>query len=67
MFAVLRDTIRIYTMRFEWDESKNEANQQKHGVTFEFAALVFDDPNCLITLERIDDVTGQRMLQASWL
>jgi uncharacterized protein len=31
-------------MKFEWDESKNRANQQKHGVSFEDARTVFDDP-----------------------
>lgn len=31
-------------MRFVWDEKKNELNLAKHGVSFELAALVFDDP-----------------------
>src|ERR1700675_3079080 len=31
-------------MRFEWDERKNRANRRKHGVAFETAAMVFDDP-----------------------
>lgn len=30
--------------RFEWDESKNLANLKKHGVSFEDASVVFDDP-----------------------
>lgn len=30
-------------MRFEWDESKNLANQKKHGVSFEEASEVFGD------------------------
>lgn len=29
---------------FEWDEDKAEANRKKHGVTFEEAATVFQDP-----------------------
>lgn len=32
-------------LRFEWDESKNERNRQKHGIWFEEAQTVFDDPN----------------------
>ena len=28
---------------FEWDEEKSNANQRKHGVTFEEASLVFLD------------------------
>jgi uncharacterized DUF497 family protein len=31
-------------MRFEWDASKNRQNLRKHGVRFETAVLVFDDP-----------------------
>ncbi len=31
-------------MQFEWDETKNKLNQQKHGVAFEDAKEIFDDP-----------------------
>jgi len=31
-------------MEFEWDESKAAANLANHGVSFEEAATVFDDP-----------------------
>lgn len=31
-------------MEFEWDEGKNAANFQKHGVSFPEAATVFGDP-----------------------
>jgi uncharacterized DUF497 family protein len=31
-------------MEFEWDEEKNSANIQKHGVSFEEAVTVFGDP-----------------------
>jgi len=31
-------------MLFEWDEAKNAGNKQKHGVSFELASLVFQDP-----------------------
>ena len=30
---------------FEWDEDKANYNKRKHGISFETAALVFDDPN----------------------
>ena len=40
---------------FEWDENKNKANQVKHGVSFETAVLVFEDPNRLMFIERIED------------
>jgi uncharacterized DUF497 family protein len=29
---------------FRWDESKAAENQRKHGVSFEEAVTVFDDP-----------------------
>lgn len=31
-------------MVFEWDPTKAAANLKKHGVSFEEAATVFDDP-----------------------
>ena len=31
-------------MRWTWDLEKNEANRQAHGISFETAMLVFDDP-----------------------
>ncbi len=35
-------------MEFEWDVAKAAANRRKHGVSFEEAATVFDDPNVLV-------------------
>ena len=32
-------------MRFEWDEDKNSINKEKHKISFETAAHVFDDPH----------------------
>jgi hypothetical protein len=32
-------------VKFEWDPQKNQVNLRRHGVSFETAALVFDDPN----------------------
>jgi uncharacterized DUF497 family protein len=31
-------------MGFEWDDEKNKANINKHGVSFETAARIFDGP-----------------------
>lgn len=31
-------------MRFEWDIRKNQSNRAKHGVRFDVAELVFQDP-----------------------
>ena len=32
-------------LRFDWDERKNKRNRAKHGVWFEEAQSVFDDPH----------------------
>lgn len=34
-------------MRFEWDPKKSRRNKAKHGVSFELAVLVFDDPHAV--------------------
>lgn len=40
---------------FEWDGRKAETNFRKHGVRFEEAALVFDDPFALSEQDRIEN------------
>jgi uncharacterized DUF497 family protein len=43
-------------VQYEWDEAKTKRNQRKHaGISFELAALVFEDKRCLIGLDRIDE------------
>lgn len=37
---------------FEWDESKNQENQIKHGVSFEEAQYAFADPRRLILRDK---------------
>ena len=44
-------------MEFAWDERKNRVNQRKHGVSFETAILVFDDPYHLTRQDR--EVEGE--------
>lgn len=38
-------------MRFEWDEAKNQANREKHGLDFADAHLVFTAP--ILTFEDV--------------
>src|SRR5215475_11352377 len=50
---------------FRWDESKAAKNQRRHGVSFEEAATVFDDPLFVLqdasrNEERRDTVIGLR-------
>lgn len=40
---------------FEWDEKKNQANLKKHGINFETAQLVFDDPRHLSEVTHVAD------------
>lgn len=35
-------------MEFEWDERKARHNVAKHGVSFELATRVFDDPRLVL-------------------
>jgi uncharacterized protein len=37
----------IPIMEFEWDEDKNQSNITKHGIDFQQAKRVFEDPNVL--------------------
>jgi hypothetical protein len=43
----------VYTVIFEWDERKDRANIAKHGIAFQLAARVFDDPFRLDDLNRV--------------
>ena len=38
-------------MRFTWDPAKNAANIRRHGIAFQDAARIFDDPDAWPTDE----------------
>jgi len=40
---------------FEWDEDKELKNRKKHGVSFEEAAIAFQDPRQLVLPDGGDD------------
>ena len=46
-------------MKFEWNETKNKSNKNKHGLHFETAALVFQDPYIL-------SVHDERYIEERW-
>jgi uncharacterized protein len=50
-------------LRFEWDPIKARLNHQKHGISFEDAMHVFEDPYALFEQDRIDE-TGEPRWQA---
>lgn len=49
-------------MEFEWDEVKNRKNFAKHGISFELARKVFNDPLAAYILERVEN--GEERWQA---
>lgn len=42
-------------MRWTWDPKKNRGNKRDHGLSFETAILVFDDPMAASKLDRMAD------------
>ena len=42
-------------MVFVWDEKKNRINRRKHGIWFETAARIFEDPNVVLYRDRVVD------------
>jgi len=41
------DRYSIYTMKFEFDQKKNDSNKQKHGIDFTEAQTLWDDPDLI--------------------
>jgi hypothetical protein len=44
-----------HVMQIDWAEQKNRQNRVKHGVSFETAQHVFDDPHHLSIQDRYED------------
>jgi uncharacterized DUF497 family protein len=40
-------------MLFVWDEQKDRMNRRKHGLSFEAAARVFEDPSAISYQDRV--------------
>lgn len=55
-------------MEFEWDESKASVNLKKHGVDFEEAKTVFDNPLAVIFDDEARSINEQReiIIGHSW-
>ena len=47
---------------FEWDEAKAAENAARHGVSFEKARLVFDDPFAIEFVDSREDYGEQRFV-----
>jgi hypothetical protein len=48
-------------MNWAWDDAKNRANRQKHGISFEVAQKVFIDP---FVVSRIDTSANEERWQS---
>ena len=48
--------------QFEWDPKKAEFNYKKHGVTFERAATVFNDPRALSLFDDRHSISEERWI-----
>ncbi|MBI5638981.1 MAG: BrnT family toxin [Nitrospirae bacterium] len=49
-------------MQFEWDEAKNRENVKRHGISFEDAKDVFDDPFHISVLDKRFDYFDERWI-----
>ena len=49
-------------LKLTWDSRKNEANQKKHGISFEEAQTVFLDENALEFFDPDHSITEDRFL-----
>jgi uncharacterized DUF497 family protein len=47
-------------LTFEWDKQKSVSNLEKHGVTFEEASTVFQDPLSLTISDPLHSLEEQR-------
>ncbi len=47
---------------FEWDEEKAQANEKKHGVSFEEASTVFYDPHALLISDEDHSYDEERFI-----
>jgi uncharacterized DUF497 family protein len=49
-------------LTFRWDDGKAESNRQKHGVSFEEAATVFQDPLSLTIEDSLHSTEEDRFV-----
>ena len=55
------------TLRFEWDEEKNQINQKKHKISFETAAYVFEDENYIEMYDFEHSIEEDRYILMSFM
>lgn len=55
-------TVRMKNLAFEWDPAKDQANQRKHGVSFDEASTVFLDGDALLIYDPVHSGSEDRFL-----
>jgi uncharacterized DUF497 family protein len=53
-------------VRFTWDLAKAKLNERLHGISFETAAEVFDDPNHVVGDNYFIERAGEQRYQIHW-
>jgi uncharacterized DUF497 family protein len=49
-------------LKFEWDPEKAKKNLKKHGVSFEEASTIFDDPHFISFLDEEHSIDEERII-----
>jgi uncharacterized DUF497 family protein len=47
---------------FEWDQNKNAKNIKKHGISFDEAATIFDDPMFITVIDEEHSIDEERYI-----
>ena len=53
-------------MQFSWDETKNRANQRKHGISFDEAEDIFRSDDYLEIFDEAHSEVEDRSSLAAW-
>ncbi len=52
----------MFNYHFEWDQAKATGNQRKHGISFDLAATIFNDPLILSIPDKEHSETEERWI-----
>ncbi len=52
--------LREHQFQFEWDDTKAAANLRKHGIPFELASSIFNDPGILTLADTAHSESEER-------
>jgi len=52
----------VKEFKFEWDYNKNRTNRNKHGIWFEEAKQIFNDPQALLLFDSENSIKEDRYI-----